>query len=148
MDCHTTRRYWHLYYDSEGDAELHQRVNAHLALCPACAQWFERRSRLEDRLAEKLAGSEATEALWQSVERRSGLKPVAGRRRWALAGLAAAAALALAFFGAIATSRSSNICEAGPASRSAALRAPTAASRWRGQVWHARNSRLPTWWAG
>jgi hypothetical protein len=116
MNCDEAREHWGLYHDSEGDPELFLRINAHLAECPACAEWFHRESRLEDHLSARLSGGEATPDLWSRVLARSGVQPAPATsnvRRWVLLGaslaLAAcvlvAAALSLTGLGAASLSR-------------------------------------------
>jgi anti-sigma factor RsiW len=94
MNCEEARTHWGLYHDSEGDPELFLRVNAHLGECPACAESFHRESRLEDLLAERLSGGEATPELWARVLARAGVAAprTAPVRRW----LVLASSLALA----------------------------------------------------
>lgn len=84
MNCGEAREHWGLYHDSEGDPELFLRINAHLADCPACAEWFHRESRLEDVLSERLCSGEATPELWSRVLTGSGLQPSRPSpvRRW------------------------------------------------------------------
>src|SRR5262249_11480467 len=99
MNCHEVRQHWNLYHDSEGDAELHFRLSAHLALCPECAQWFAQQSRLESLLVDRLASQPPTPELWGQVLSRSGLRQPTPARRWLwLAGLAACAMIAAAVF--------------------------------------------------
>jgi hypothetical protein len=93
MNCQQARQQWMLYFDSEGDAELHLRLNDHLAMCPACAEWFSKQSRLESLLAENLRAAAPTPELWQKVLARSGLfKPARSHLRYWLAGVAASIA--------------------------------------------------------
>jgi predicted anti-sigma-YlaC factor YlaD len=84
MNCAEARRYWSLYYDSEGDAGLHYRIGEHLADCASCAQWFDRQSRLEGLLAEKLRCQRPTVAMWDRVLAQTGLPPapLAPMRCW------------------------------------------------------------------
>jgi anti-sigma factor RsiW len=83
-----------LYHDSEGDAELHFRINDHLAMCPECAEWFSQQTRLESLIAEKLGSQPLTPELWIQVFAHCGLAQPAASRRWRwLAGVAATAAL-------------------------------------------------------
>lgn len=97
MNCDEVRQHWNLYHDSEGDAEMHFRVNEHLGMCPACAQWFSQQSRLESLLAEKLAAQPPTPELWNQVLGRCGLKRPTPARRWLwLVGVAACIAIATA----------------------------------------------------
>lgn len=87
MNCDEARRHWHLYYDSEGDAELYFQINEHLDQCPACAEWFHHESRLEDALVDKLrsaAPAGPTPELWKSVLARSGIQQPVAVRRWLL----------------------------------------------------------------
>ncbi|MDA1229364.1 MAG: zf-HC2 domain-containing protein [Planctomycetota bacterium] len=57
MNCKETRRHWNLYYDSEGDAELHFQLNEHLEHCAECANWFDKQNRLESLIEELSAPS-------------------------------------------------------------------------------------------
>jgi hypothetical protein len=83
-----------LYLDSEGDAELHFRINDHLAMCPGCAEWFSQQTRLESLIAKKLGSQPSTPELWNRVFGHCGLEQPAAERRWHwLAGVAVAAAV-------------------------------------------------------
>ncbi len=94
MNCHEVRQHFPLYFDSEGDAELHFRINEHLGMCPACAEWFSKQARLEGLIQEKLRSAPAAPQLWDRVLKRSGLVKPARQRRWAwLSGMAACLAL-------------------------------------------------------
>ena len=94
MNCYDVRQHWMLYHDSEGDAELHFRINDHLATCPDCAKWFSKQSRLESLLTEKLGSQPPTPELWNRVLVHCGLAQLAPARRWRwLAGVAACAAV-------------------------------------------------------
>jgi anti-sigma factor RsiW len=94
MNCHEARQHWDLYHDSEGECGLHFQINEHLAVCPACAEWFGQQSRLESLLAEKLAAP-PTPALWGPVLTRTGLKPRPARHWFWLSAVAASAAAVL-----------------------------------------------------
>lgn len=100
MDCEQARAYWHLFHDSEGDAELHWQVNEHLQDCPACSRWFTRQTALEESIVHTLrGGDEATPQLWARLERRLQPPAVTRSRRWMLfgsIGLAIAATLLVA----------------------------------------------------
>ena len=65
MNCNDVRQHWMLYFDSEGDAEMHLRISDHLGMCPACAEWFARQQRFEQGFSERLAAGEATPDLWK-----------------------------------------------------------------------------------
>src|SRR5262249_961580 len=94
MNCNEARQHWNLYHDSEGDAELHFQVGEHLAICPACAEWFNQQSRPESLLAEKLNSRAPTPELRNEVLTRTGLIQPAPPRRWLwFAGVAACAAV-------------------------------------------------------
>lgn len=82
MNCDETRRHWHLFHDSEGDAELHHQINEHLGMCPDCARWFYQQSRLEDALVEKLRRGEPTKALWDNIRRQCFTPEPAAARSW------------------------------------------------------------------
>lgn len=100
MNCTQARRHWHLFHDSEGDAELHLQVNEHLEQCPGCARWFRQQSALEEVLAHSLrSGMEPTPAVWDRIEQQLAPPQPARSRRWYLFGsavLAVAAALLVA----------------------------------------------------
>jgi hypothetical protein len=112
MTCHEVRQHWMLYFDSEGDAELHFRISDHLAMCPTCAEWFAQQQRLEQALGDKLAAGQATPDLWSRALNRAGVRSQPRSRwRW-LAGagsLAAAAAIALVIIQFTGMSRSSDL---------------------------------------
>lgn len=74
MNCREARQHWHLYHDSEGDAELHFQIADHLSLCENCATWFSRQDRLNNFLADKLRVSRATPQLWAKVLVGSGVQ--------------------------------------------------------------------------
>jgi anti-sigma factor RsiW len=98
MNCNEARQHWMLYFDSEGDAEMHLHISDHLATCPACAEWFHRQQRFEQALAERLAAGGETPELWARALARAGIagrRPV-GRRRMLLVSLLAAAVVLLA----------------------------------------------------
>lgn len=101
MNCDEIRRHWHLYYDSEGDAELHWKINEHLGRCAACAEWFAKQSRFEDLLADKLREPADDGQVWASVLAGAGLTRAMPARRWLLFTTLAvcAATLLLAVFG-------------------------------------------------
>lgn len=79
MNCENVRRHWHLFHDSEGDAELHHQINEHLAMCPECSRWYFQQSRLEDALTEKLRVGQPTPALWDRVRAHCVDQPTAAR---------------------------------------------------------------------
>lgn len=54
MNCHETRRLWNLYVDSEGDPEMHFRINEHLTGCESCRRWMAAQTQLEKRIREAL----------------------------------------------------------------------------------------------
>jgi anti-sigma factor RsiW len=101
MNCNEVRHYWTLYVDSEGEAELHLRLNGHLAHCTACADWFARQLRLERALKARLRTAETMPGLWDRVLDRARVRPKAVRRRTALlvsGGILAVATVLLAVF--------------------------------------------------
>lgn len=99
MNCQEVRRHWELFYDSEGDAELHFQLNAHLASCAQCAEWFDRQSRLESLLEQRLSAGEANvEIDWSRLLVRAGVTRASrsNAKLFFVSGLAAiAASLAL-----------------------------------------------------
>lgn len=83
MNCEKIRQHWHLYYDSEGDPELHFEIREHLDACPACAQWFAGQEWLERRITEKLRAGSTDRKMWNRLLVASGLvSRGAVRRRW------------------------------------------------------------------
>jgi hypothetical protein len=96
MNCSEARQHWNLYHDSEGDVELHFRIEEHLANCAGCAEWFHSQSRLEDLLAEKLAARTPDPELWNRVLVGTGLVKPASTRRWILFSSMAACAATIA----------------------------------------------------
>lgn len=105
MNCQDARNLFSLYYDSEGDAELHLQIGDHLAKCPECKAWFNRRMVGEGALADLLAKGTYDAEMWQRIEQqareRAMLNRPAGtapsRRTWLLA-LAAAFLAAVGFW--------------------------------------------------
>ncbi|MEJ7593412.1 MAG: hypothetical protein WKF77_17870 [Planctomycetaceae bacterium] len=100
MNCQEARRHWDLYYDSEGDAELHFQLNEHLASCAGCAEWFDKQSRLESLIEQRLGSESACEPSaqvdWSSVLAGAGVTPNTKSRSWMFFGsiiLALAASL-------------------------------------------------------
>jgi anti-sigma factor RsiW len=79
MNCESVRQHWHLFYDSEGDAELHHQINEHLAMCPDCSRSYYEQSRLEDALVEKLRAGEPTPAIWDKIRAQCVEKQPAAR---------------------------------------------------------------------
>src|SRR5262249_62248034 len=80
MTCNEVRRHWMLYFDSEGDAELHFRISDHLGMCPACAEWFAAQQRFEQAVRERLAAGAATPGRGRDVRRRGGVPPPGAAR--------------------------------------------------------------------
>ncbi len=107
MKCHDARRYWDLYHDSEGDADLHFQLNEHLEHCAECAEWFHKQSRLESLVKERLtanAGEGATAVDWSRILNGAGVTPVRRVRSWKMFGsllvaLAAGILLMIGFVG-------------------------------------------------
>ena len=100
MNCQEARRHWNLFYDSEGDAELHFQLNEHLESCVECAEWFDKQSRLESLIEERLGNAPASEASsqvdWTTVLVGAGVTPTTKSRSWLFFGstiLALAASL-------------------------------------------------------
>lgn len=101
MNCQEARKHWDLYFDSEGDAELHLRVNEHLQRCPLCTAWFDAQSQLETRLVETIARSHTAGGQpvdWQKVFDAAGVTARPSRQPWwrSLAMLVMAASVILA----------------------------------------------------
>ena len=86
MNCQETRRHWDLFHDSEGDAELHFQLNEHLAHCVVCAEWFDKQSRLESLIEERLGVDSPDELTtrvdWSSILTGAGITPAAKSRSW------------------------------------------------------------------
>lgn len=111
MNCQEARRHWDLYYDSEGDAELHFQLNEHLDGCVDCAEWFSQQSRLETLIEERLRASSASDKAtaysaenvdWTKVLLDAGVSPASKSRSWMFFGstilaLAASVLLILSF---------------------------------------------------
>ncbi|MEX2139450.1 MAG: zf-HC2 domain-containing protein [Pirellulales bacterium] len=115
MNCDDVREHWSLYHDSEGDTALHFDVNAHLAECPACAEWFVRQSYLETRIEEQLQPATATEELWSNLLAEAGIVAVERPRTWLyFTTLACAVALlisAIATWASIANGRGASLSQ-------------------------------------
>lgn len=101
MNCHQARQHWHLFHDSEGDAELHLQINEHLERCTECARWFAQQSALEEALTHSLRdGADPTTALWNKIEQSLVPSAPVRSRRWLLFGsvaIALAASFLIAF---------------------------------------------------
>lgn len=95
MNCDQTRKHWDLFHDSEGDAELHHKINEHLGMCPDCARWFYEQSRLEDFLVERLRSGDSSDELWERIRARCTTKPTVPARRWSFLGRAVLLAASL-----------------------------------------------------
>lgn len=110
MNCQEARRHWNLYYDSEGEAELHFQLNEHLETCSDCGQWFDQQNRLEALIEERLGASaevgtqdDGSDLDWSTILVNAGVTPAKTTRRWlfmgsALLALAASILLMLGFF--------------------------------------------------
>jgi anti-sigma factor RsiW len=101
MNCNQIRQHWHLFHDSEGDAEMHLQINEHLEQCPECARWFAQQSSLEEALTKAIQSSAPpTAAIWDKIERQITPAATVSRRNWLFFGsavLALAASLLVAF---------------------------------------------------
>lgn len=90
MNCQQARRHWDLYYDSEGEAELHFHLNEHLERCPACAQWFDRQSRFESLIEKRLSAESDIkmpgDVDWSKILVGAGVPLASGSRSWMLMG--------------------------------------------------------------
>ncbi|MEX0726424.1 MAG: hypothetical protein WEB58_09560 [Planctomycetaceae bacterium] len=90
MNCTQARQHWHLFHDSEGDAELHLQINDHLEHCPECARWFQQQIALEEAITHSLvSGREPTAAIWSRIERQLVPPQPARTKKWLLFGSAA-----------------------------------------------------------
>jgi len=106
MNCEQAKQHWHLFHDSEGDAELHHQINEHLSMCPNCARWYFQQSRLEDALVDKLRVGEPSKPMWDRIRAQCiDAQPTAGRswffakRTLGLAALMLAAVVGLIGYG-------------------------------------------------
>lgn len=105
MNCQETRRHWDLFYDSEGDAELHFHLNEHLENCVECAEWFDKQSRLESLIEERLSNETSAQSVahvdWANVLINAGVTPVTKSRSWLFfgSGILALAACLLVLIG-------------------------------------------------
>ena len=87
MNCTQARQHWHLFHDSEGDAELHLQINEHLGKCPECARWFTQQSTLEEEFSHSLKGGlQPTASLWDRIDDQLVPSEPARSRRWILFG--------------------------------------------------------------
>jgi anti-sigma factor RsiW len=109
MNCERARQHWHLFHDSEGDAELHHQINEHLAMCPNCARWYFQQSQLEDALVEKLCVGQPTQAIWERIRagcvenQAAARNSLLTRRTLGLASLVLVAVFGLAWLGIVAS---------------------------------------------
>jgi len=85
MNCEQAKQHWHLFHDSEGDAELHHQINEHLAMCPDCARWYFQQSRLEDALVDKLRVGQPSKPMWDRIRAQCVDKQPATARSWLFA---------------------------------------------------------------
>lgn len=95
MNCDETRQHWHLFHDSEGDAELHLQINEHLRDCPECSRWFFQESRLEEAVTAKLREGEPTGELWKGIHDSLTVRQPVASCKWVLFGLPALLAASL-----------------------------------------------------
>lgn len=117
MNCHDARRYWDLYHDSEGDADLHFQLNEHLENCAECAEWFHKQSRLESLVKDRLAGDAGERASavdWSRILTGAGVTPARRPRSWGVFGtllvaLAAGILLMIGFVGGFTPDGSPNL---------------------------------------
>jgi hypothetical protein len=58
MDCHSARSHWNIFYDSEGDAETHFKIEQHLASCDQCRKWFDGQESVERNLTKAINSAE------------------------------------------------------------------------------------------
>jgi len=94
MNCLEARRHWHLFHDSEGDAELHLQINSHLSQCKDCARWYSQQSAVEEAVTRTLCtGLEPTADMWRRIEQSIRPSRAIANRGWVLFG---STALALA----------------------------------------------------
>ena len=105
MNCEQARQHWHLFHDSEGDAELHHQINEHLSMCPDCARWYFQQSRLEEALVDKLRVGQPSKLMWDRIRAQSvDNQPAArswlfARRTFGLAALMLVAVVGLVWYG-------------------------------------------------
>jgi predicted anti-sigma-YlaC factor YlaD len=107
MNCQECRKWWSPYLDSELDAHTTFQVAEHLRACPSCRERFEREAYFEDWLRTKLRRDHMPTDVWGALcDQVRGTRTSAGgtgsgawRGRWALRGLALAAAVGLIVIG-------------------------------------------------
>ncbi len=99
MNCEDVRRHWHLYHDSEGDAELHFQINEHLEGCQSCEEWVSKESQFEQLIADRLVAQAPDRELWNHVLVGAGVVRPASSRRWTLFAIVACAASVLVALG-------------------------------------------------
>ena len=78
MDCKQVRSHWSIFYDSEGDSEIHFGIEQHLESCEQCRKWFDGQERIERRLTTALNQSDSgNESFvnWDQVLAESGVVP-------------------------------------------------------------------------
>lgn len=110
MNCEQARQHWELYYDSEGDAEVHLRLNAHLENCPRCAEYFAQQGRLESLIESDMRtvpeGAALSEGDWSRILERAGVVDTTRPPTWRVIApplLAVIAASLLVWIGFVAT---------------------------------------------
>lgn len=92
LDCAQVRRLRALYHDGEGEPQLYDRINAHLAACAACSGWYESQRRFDRRIEDHLRPPPADPLLWGRLLVGAGLVRPSGNHRGCLALLVVAAA--------------------------------------------------------
>jgi len=99
MNCEQAKQHWHLFHDSEGDAELHHQINEHLAMCPDCARWYFQQSRLEEAVVDRLRVGQPSKLMWDRIRSQCVDKQTSAGRQWPFArgviGLAALIVVAI-----------------------------------------------------
>jgi len=93
MNCEQVKQHWHLFHDSEGDAEMHLQINEHLAMCPDCARWYFQQSQLEEALVDKLCVGQPSKLMWDRIQSRCVDKQPAGQGWFFAKGIFGVAAL-------------------------------------------------------
>lgn len=98
MTCAKARQHWMLFFDSEGDAQLHSYIRDHIGGCPDCAAWFAKQGAIENNIRDAITAGQSTPQLWQRVMSHA-TAPHARqqRRRLLVLGSVATAAVVLIF---------------------------------------------------
>lgn len=105
MNCQEARRYWDMFFDSEGDAELRFQLDEHLEKCVDCKEWFDKQCRLELLIEARLCNQTLADPVphvdWTNILMTAGVTPLMKSRSWLFlgSGILAIAASVLVLIG-------------------------------------------------